>query len=86
MAPNTSDFWQGLTYLMAEARGFKKTDLEITAGELHRQVGGYPEPHGKHAMASASDVLHAAVARYNGRVLYEPPKGRGARLRVTLPL
>ena len=87
MGKKKADFESGLQELMQMARTEGSHELVITGGDLHRHVGDYPPEAGKHhAMASASDVLTTAVARYHGKILYSPPKGKGARLEVSLPL
>lgn len=81
------DFVEGLGQISQGKRQEGAALLNITAGELHRYVGDYPAPsNGHHAMATASDVLREAALKSGGEILYSPPKGKGARLRVLIRL
>lgn len=62
----------------ATARGDRK--LVINAGELHRQVGGYPNG-GNHRMPICCGVMIEAM-KANDRVVQSPPSGKGATLSV----
>ncbi len=81
------DFIEGLGQISQNKRLEGANSLDISAAELHRYVGDYPAPpNGHHAMATASDVLREAALKSGGKVLYSPPKGKGARLRVLIRL
>jgi hypothetical protein len=81
------DFVEGLGQISQGKRQAGAAVLDITAGELHRYVGDYPAPpNGNHAMATASDVLREAALKSGGEILYSPPKGKGASLRVLIRL
>ena len=87
MGKRKADFIEGLGQISQRKRQEGADSLDITAGELHRHVGDYPAPpNGHHAMPAASDVLKEAAFRSGGEILYQPPKGRGARLRVLIKL
>jgi hypothetical protein len=87
MGKKKAEFIEGLDQLIQQAILEGKQELEITAGALHKHVGDYPpEPGTDHAMATASDVLREAVAKHHGKIIYSPPKGKGARFEVSLPL
>lgn len=80
-------FVEGLGQISQAKRQDGAISLDITAGDLHRHVGDYPPPpNGHHAMATASDVLREAAFKSGGEILYSPPKGKGARLRVLIRL
>jgi len=73
------DFRAGLErrFQHAEAMGLKA--LELSSGELHRDVGGYP---GKsHAMPNCCGVMRQYM-KAGDEVLNEPPKGKGASLKI----
>ncbi len=57
--------------------------LELTSGELHRRVGGYPGP--KHNMVSCCNVMRRHIGP-SDQVLQEPPQGNGASLRIRYAL
>lgn len=87
MGKRKADFVEGLGQISQAKRQEGGDSLDITAGELHRYVGDYPAPpNGHHAMATASDVLREAALKSDGEILYSPPKGKGARLRVLIKL
>lgn len=79
MAANTQDFRVALNSVLLDALKQGKPYLELTSGELHRTVGGYP---GKdHRMPICCDVMRKTM-RPSDEVLYEPPKKKGASLRI----
>ncbi len=61
----------------AGQRGLKFVD--VNAGDLHREIGGYP---GKsHRMPTCCDVLRKSM-QMGDTVIAEPPKGKGASLTI----
>lgn len=87
MGKRKVDFIEGLGQLKQSKRLEGSVSLDITAGDLHRYVGDYPPPPNRHhAMPAASDVLRDAALKSGGEILYSPPKGRGAKLRVLIRL
>jgi 5-methylcytosine-specific restriction protein A len=80
MAPKARDFEAALNALFADAWRRRLEHLEVEAGALHRQVGGYPDPT-NNRMPVCCNVMRAAM-RAGDRILEQPPKGAGARLRI----
>jgi hypothetical protein len=83
-APRADDFRRVLTDLKAKARRDGHTVLEISAGELHRIVGGYPSS-GAHRMPVCCSVMRQEMNRRD-MIVSEPPKGAGASLRISYTL
>jgi hypothetical protein len=79
MAPSARDFEAALNALFADAwrRGLEHLDVE--AGALHRQVGGYPGSAPRMPVCCA--VMREAM-RPGDRILQQPPKGDGATVRI----
>jgi 5-methylcytosine-specific restriction protein A len=73
-------FRSALQKLFEDARNRGESILEVNAGELHRQVGGYPAPN--HKMPVCCSVMRAAIADGDS-IVAEPPSGRGASLTIT---
>lgn len=57
--------------------------VDVTSGELHRLVGGYPGKH--HNLATCCNVMTKAM-QPGDRVLVSPPGGRGATLKIRYAL
>lgn len=53
--------------------------LDLNAGELHRELGGYPSAN--HQMPSCCDALLDAQ-RTRDTIMAKPPKGKGASLTI----
>jgi 5-methylcytosine-specific restriction protein A len=79
MAPTATDFEQALNTLFATAWRQGLTHVDVEAGQLHRQVGGYPGT--AHRMPVCCAVMRR-VMRPGDRILQEPPKGDGATVRI----
>ena len=85
MGQKTAGFECELLGLLAEAERRGEVDLMLSAGDLHKRVGGYPAQNGSnHAMPTSSDVLRKAVLATNGREIAKPKKGRGSTYTVSL--
>lgn len=76
-------FDQAIEAQVARAAEQGRPHVEINAGELHRQLGGYPGT--SHRMPVACAALRAAM-RDGDMVSFEPPKGNGAALTVRYEL
>ena len=51
MAPNTAKFELALSELLSEAKQREWVFIDVSSGNLHQLVGGYPSPKGEnHAM------------------------------------
>lgn len=81
--PTSQDFQTELDKVFQVAQGNGKSFVDVTSGDLHRQVGDYPS--GNHRMP-----LCCAVMRQNMRegdsVISEPPSGEGATLTIRYKL
>ena len=79
-SPKGDDFRRALLELKAKAAERGQNRLEITAGELHRIVGG---PGGaNHRMPVCCSVMRREM-RNGDMVVATPPKGAGASLRIS---
>jgi hypothetical protein len=65
----------------AEARG--APHVEVNAGELHRQMGGYPGP--KHRMPVCCEAMYGEK-RDGDEIISAPAKGKGAKLTIRYKL
>ena len=66
----------------AEGRGDES--VEVEAGDLHRDLGGYPDPK-LHRMPVCCDVMLSAMGA-GDHILNQPPKRKGASLRIRYAL
>lgn len=78
--PTSEDFEKELNDIFQNAKREGHNFIDVVSGELHRQVGGYPNG-GNHRMPVCCMVM-----RHNKKegdeLLYEPPKGKGATLKI----
>jgi 5-methylcytosine-specific restriction protein A len=79
-APSAADFRIALERLLSAARSEGKGELTVTAGELHRILGGYPGP--QHRMPICSRVMRSEM-RLGDAIVASPPKGAGASLAIS---
>ena len=82
-SPTSDNFRRELIALKKKARSEGLNCLEISAGELHRIVGGYPGH--DHRMPVCCMVMRQEM-RGGDEVLDEPPKGNGASLTIAYRL
>ena len=68
-----------LMSLLKQAQEKKKSHLDIISGQLHRIVGGYPGKH--HAMPTCCAAMKKLM-KVGDLILVEPPKGKGATLKI----
>jgi hypothetical protein len=80
VAPKADDFRRTLAGLKAKAAQSGVRTVEITAGELHALVGGYPGGN-THRMPTCCSVMRQEM-RPEDTILAEPPKGAGASLKI----
>lgn len=80
IVPNTKTFSRALNELLSGSSG---DHVDVTAGELHRMVGSTRG--NLNRMATCCDVMMKAK-RDDDRILYQPPKGRGSRLKIRYQL
>ena len=81
--PTAEDFRAELARMFREAMK-KKEAIEIRAGDLHHELGGYPGP--GHRLSVCCSVMKAEM-RHGDKIVAQPPKGKGASLviRYVLP-
>ena len=72
-------FRKELQRLMNEAKEKGCKYIDITSGEVHRNVGGYPGK--KHRMPSCCEVIKS-MKKVNDEIINEPTKGNGASLTI----
>jgi len=77
--PTSEDFRRELLKIFDRAEKEEKDSVEITSGELHREIGYYPGPN--HRMASLCNVMRSLM-QAGDDILYQPRKGRGAGLKI----
>jgi hypothetical protein len=78
---SADEFRHELFRMMTEAQNGGKEYVEISAGELHKRVGGYPGRN--HRMPNCCQVMKAQLALdYGDTVLDEPESGQGASLTI----
>ncbi|MDR2590443.1 MAG: hypothetical protein LBC71_05605 [Oscillospiraceae bacterium] len=53
--------------------------IDLVSGDIHRAVGGYPSKN--HRMPICCEVMYSRM-RSNDIILYAPPKGKGATLKI----
>jgi hypothetical protein len=75
--PVADDFRRELMRIKEAARSRGAREIEITAGQLHRAVGGYPGP--AHRMPVCCSVMRQEMSATD-RIVAQPPKGNGASL------
>lgn len=73
------DFREEINGMIKKAREGKLSFIDITSGDVHRKVGGYPSR--DHRMASCCDVMYSLM-KTKDEILYAPPKGKGATLKI----
>src|SRR5450759_1509888 len=73
---NADTFRNALSEIFSESRG---SFVDVTSGDLHRLVGGYPGKH--HNLPTCCNVMTSAM-QSGDTILAKPPKGRGATLTI----
>ena len=79
MFPTSKDFQAELENIFRQAQSQNMQWVEVQAGDLHRQVGGYPARN--HHMPVCCQVLRANM-QAGDQILAAPPKGNGATLLI----
>ena len=77
--PNREDFQDELAARMAEAIDDGRTSFEVSAGQIHVAVGGYPGAN--HRMPMCCSVMREEM-REGDFIVTEPPSGQGASLTI----
>jgi len=82
-APKAGDFRNALRVSFEEAEHNGLSHIDVQAGNLHRQVGGYPGAN--HRMPICCDAMRAIMTP-GDRILDAPPSRRGASLTIRYKL
>ena len=77
--PTTDDFRTALARLLADGERSALREVRVRAGDLHRQVGGYPGPNAR--MPSCCNAMRAARV-VGDAIIAQPPKRNGASLEI----
>ena len=79
--PRAEDFREALAARLRRAGDQGQLHLDVNAGDLHADVGGYPGP--DHRMPNCCQVMLSEMAG-GDEILKRPPntKGHGARLTI----
>ena len=77
--PTAHDFHNALDNVLRAATRKGNRSVDIKAGDLHRWVGGYPDP--QHRMPVCCNVMRSAMGPHD-RIIKTPPKGAGASLTI----
>ena len=79
MTITANDFRTELRQIFSSAESLGLSAIEITAGSLHRRVGGYPGQ--SHSMPNCCSVMRQEMLGADS-VVSEPPSGAGASLAI----
>lgn len=83
MAPKRDDFVRALQAVFADTERLGLSFIGITAGALHRRVGGYPG--NDHRMPVCCDAMRSVMGPSDS-IVSQPPKGDGASLLIQYAL
>jgi transcriptional regulator with XRE-family HTH domain len=84
IAPIYDNFRSEIQQRLTAARNAGLASLELSSGEIHRGVGGYPGTN--HRMPECCRALRDVAHSFKAELLSEPPKGLGASLRFKFVL
>ncbi len=80
--PDATDFHRALDGILRTSAQNGLSDVTVKAGDLHRQVGGYPAKAGSsHRMPVCCQVMRSKM-QAGDKILSAPPKGDGATLTI----
>ncbi len=82
--PTASDFERAVKNHWTTAVMQGQAHIDIRSGDLHREVGGYPDST-NHRMPVCCAVLRRLM-QPEDRIMAQPPKGNGASLVVRYKL
>jgi hypothetical protein len=77
-------FHEELMRVFLDAMKEGRDNVDVSAGELHRSVGGYPGP--DHRMPVCCSVMRSEFSAKRDSVLQSPPSGDGAGLTIRFAL
>jgi hypothetical protein len=83
--PDARAFEAEILRLWTNASNAGAPSVDVTAGELHRSLGGYPANVGGHRMPNCCRVMKGLM-QPGDIVLHAPPKGEGASLEIRYKL
>jgi hypothetical protein len=83
MSPTAWDFQNRLMAILNGARQNGQSYVDVESGNLHTQVGGYPNPN--HRMPVCCDVRRRLM-RVGDSVVKEPTSGQDATLTIRYSL
>lgn len=87
MSNEADKFRFALKVMFQAATDDNQPYLDVEAGPWHRAMGGYPARDGKHSMPTVCDVMWKEFSDKHGdKVLYSPPRKRGASLKIRYQL
>ncbi|MEG0012964.1 MAG: hypothetical protein RR324_00895 [Cellulosilyticaceae bacterium] len=73
------NFKDEIKRLLLEAKEKGKEYLEISAGKVHRNVGGYPGKN--HRIPTCCEAMYELKTEKD-QIIQSPPKGKGATLKI----
>lgn len=76
---NAGDFRKEIKARFAQGVTTGAAFVDVTSGDVHRAVGGYPGAN--HKMPVCCDVMYAESGK-GDVILSAPPKGKGATLTI----
>ena len=79
--PTAEEFRTVLRQRFARATDAGDETVDIDAGSLHREVGGYPARDGNHRMRTCCKVM-ISEKQVRDRLMVIPPSGWGASLTI----
>ena len=83
MPPTARDFEIQLKKVLGSAEQQGKSSVDVTSGNLHRQLGGYPGRN--HRMPTCCMVMKRNMGPKD-EILRQPPSGQGATLVIRYKL
>lgn len=72
-------FKEEIDRLFSEEKSKGADHIDITSGDVHRTVGGYPSKN--HNMPTCCEVMYSLM-KPGDEILKAPPKGKGATLEI----
>jgi len=81
--PSVGDFRVRLKSRIDNAAKLGRAHIDVNAGELHRDVGGYPGPENRMSLCCAAMY---SEQRAGDEIISRPPKGKGTSLTIRYKL
>ena len=83
--PDSSQFRAALKEIFTEATKDGKSSVAVKAGDLHKQVGGYPEPKSNHRMPICCEVMYHEMGNRD-EIMHSPQKRKRTSLTIRYDL